>query len=150
MLTLQSHIRHAEVLLIWKGQILRQLVYSMQIHKLSFCKKTCMYGPVTTWNLLTLLKFTCAGCLKFSRFGLKISEEITKFITWSCLSCLCSKSLELLYSCIHIRLISLLSTICITFENKTHKGISRPLSIAHNLDWFNGKIIIDFNRNTVW
>lgn len=89
-----------------------------------------MYGAVPTWNSLNLLKFSYAGCLSFSRFYLKISKEVTDFITWWCWSCLCSKILELLYPDMHIRLVSLLSAICKTFENKTHTGMSRTVSIA--------------------
>lgn len=53
-----------------------------------------------------------------------------------------------LYTHINIGLISSLSTVCITFENKTHTGILRPVSNAHNPRWVNSKTVGDFNRNT--
>lgn len=111
--------------------------------------KIRMCGLVNTWKSWTLLKFGFLGCLGLSKFWLNFSKEISKFMTWCCWPCLYSKILELLYSHIHIRL-SLLSTISITFENKAHTRNLRPIIIAHNLYWFNGKIIIDFNRNIVW
>lgn len=40
-----------------------------------------MYGAVPTRNLLTLLKFSYAGCLNFSIFCLTISKEIIDFAT---------------------------------------------------------------------